>query len=80
MITVEWLKFIKIRRNDEISACLNLNEAMTGAVAKNIVGLWINMTGECSSASLAGSRLIICQLNILSAGKRAMLTWVSKFK
>jgi hypothetical protein len=34
MITVERLKFIKIRRKDEISACLNLNEAMTGAVAK----------------------------------------------
>jgi hypothetical protein len=28
---------------------------MKGPVMKNLIGLLINMTGECSSASLAGS-------------------------
>ena len=41
----------------KICLYLNLAEAMMGAVAKNTIGLWLNITGECSSASLAGSHL-----------------------
>jgi len=37
------------------------------------------MTGECSSASLAGSRPVICQLSPLSAGNDLILTWIRKF-
>jgi hypothetical protein len=38
------------------------------------------MTGECSSASLAGSRPAVCQLIFLSAGNSLMLTWIKKFE
>ena len=38
------------------------------------------MTGECSSASLAGSRPVVYQLSTISAGKSALLTWMSEFK
>jgi hypothetical protein len=51
-----------------------------GAAAKNIIRLWINMTGECSSASLAGSRPAIYRLSTLSAGNGMILTWIKKFE
>jgi hypothetical protein len=53
---------------------------MMGAVVKNIIKLWLNMTGECSSASLAGSRPAICQWSTLSAENGTMLTWIRKFE
>jgi hypothetical protein len=51
-----------------------------GSNSKNtMMLLWINMTGECSSASLAGSRPAVCQLGSLSAGNGTVLTWIRKF-
>jgi hypothetical protein len=38
----------------KIRLSLDLDEAMMGAWRKNRA--WLNMTGECSSAPLAGSR------------------------
>ncbi len=49
---LKWGATLKIR------PCLNLDEAMMGAVVKNTIGLWLNITGECSSASLAGSHSV----------------------
>jgi len=53
---------------------------MIGPVMKNLIGLLINMTGECSSASLAGSGQAIYQLSTLSAGNGMILTWARKFE
>jgi hypothetical protein len=58
----------------------NLGEVIMGAAVENVTGLWINMTGECSSASLAGSRLAVYQLSTLSAGNGMILTWIRKFE
>lgn len=49
------------------------------AVVKND-GVWINMTDECSSASLVGSRWVVYQSCTLSTGNGEMLTWMRKFK
>ena len=38
----------------KIRYSLDLDEAMMGALAKNTIGFWLNITGECSSAPLAG--------------------------
>jgi len=38
------------------------------------------MAGECSSASLAGSRQIIRRLSTISAGNGIMLTMIRKFE
>ncbi len=63
----------------KIRPCLNLDEAMMGAVVKYTIGLWLNMTGECSSAPLAGLHPALFQQNTLSAGNGTMLTWIRKF-
>jgi len=46
----------------KIRPCLNSDKAMMGAVVKNAIGLWLSMTGECSSAATrrftSGSLLI----------------------
>jgi len=35
----------------KIRLSLDLDEAMMGAVVENAIGLWLSMTGECSSAT-----------------------------
>ncbi|MHC4438522.1 MAG: hypothetical protein ACYS3S_14260 [Planctomycetota bacterium] len=63
----------------KIRSYLSLEAASMGAAAKYAMELWLNITGECSSAPLAGSRSALFPHNTLSAGNGTMLTRIRKF-